>query len=84
MAQAEISPIGGTEKRDKFIAAAEPRVNKALKAIDAVFVITDAKNYDYTDDDQAAITTALYEKIELLTKAFNNKGPVGSDFKLGK
>ena len=84
MGQADISPIGGTEKRDKFINAAESRVNKALKSIDALFLITNAELYDYTEIDHRAIIGALNKKVELLNSAFTNKGPVGSEFTLEK
>jgi len=77
-----IAPITGTEKRKKFIAAGESRVNKALKAIDGIFVITDAEQYGYTEQDHLAIIAALNTKVEDLNKAFANKGPIAEGFTL--
>ena len=79
-----VSAIGSSDKRDRFIKAAESRVNKALKAIDLVFSITSAELYMYSNNDVKAIIGAFNEKIESLNAAFANKGPVAEGFTLEK
>ena len=78
-----VSPIGGSDKREKFVAQAVVRVNKVLKAIDSVLAITDADQYMYSETDRKAIVEAIQGKLEDLDKAFINKGPVAAGFSLG-
>jgi len=75
---------GGADKRAKFITAAESRVNKALKAIDLVFPITDFDQYTYSQNDHKAVIDAFNDKIDNLNKAFINKGPLAKGFTLDK
>lgn len=82
--QADVTSITGGEKRERFVKQAEIRVNKALKAIASIAIITDLKQYQYSDEDREQIIAALNEKIEFLNGAFTDNRPANTDFTLKK
>ena len=80
--QADVTAIANGEKRDRFVKQAEIRVNKALKAIASIAIITDLKQYQYSDEDREQIIAALNEKIEFVNGAFTDNSPKNVDFTL--
>ena len=77
-----VSPTGNGDKRTKFVKQAELRVNKAISALENIIPITDSNQYMYSENDHSAIIGVLNEKIESLSKAFANKGPLAKGFTL--
>lgn len=65
-------------KRDNFVRLAEPRVNKALKAIQVIGNLANKSNYDYTEEDIKAIVAALNQALSEMKSRFKNDG-VGTE-----
>jgi len=59
-------------KREKFVDLANTRTAKAMSAIAVIGGLASKTNYDYTDGDVTAITTALRAEIDVLEKRFAN------------
>ena len=65
-------------KREKFIRLAENRMNNALKQIELLSNLSNARTYEYTKDDVDMIVKALKGAISSLEHSFrqdkkNNK-----------
>lgn len=68
-------------KRDKFKRVVEPRVKKALKAIQLIGNCAGSA-YDYTEDDVSFILAALSRACESLGSKYVHKGVYDDDFTL--
>ena len=59
------------EDREKFVALANKRVSRALKAIQLIGNLSNRSNYDYTEDDVAKIFRALQDELGACRKRFD-------------
>ncbi len=70
-------------KRDRFVRLANKRVNAAIKAIRLVGNLSNRGNYEYTNEDAAAIARALERELKELRRRFGSAdGSNGGDFYL--
>jgi hypothetical protein len=71
------------DRRGKFVALAETRVNKAINCVRLIGNLSNRSNYSYTDDDVAKIYRALKKSLDEMKARFDSKG-AGTDrsFKL--
>ena len=71
------------DRRERFVALAEARTDKALSAIRLLGNLSNKANYDYTDADVTQIVKALEAEIKTLKAKFTDT-PSGrqSSFKL--
>lgn len=67
----------GRDKRERFVALAEARTEKALGSIRLIGNLSNRANYEYTDEDVAEITRALEREIRLLKDRFQSSGASG-------
>lgn len=58
------------DRRERFVALAEARTDKALNAIRLLGNLSNRSNYDYTDADVAQIVKALEGELKLLKAKF--------------
>jgi hypothetical protein len=58
-------------KRDKFVALAEKRVVRAVKAIRVVGNLSNKTNYDYTDEDVTKILDTLEAEVDSIRGRFS-------------
>ena len=58
------------DRRERFIALAEARTDKAIKAIQLVGNLSNRSNYEYTDRDVAQILKALESEVRVLRARF--------------
>lgn len=65
-----------------FVRVVEPRVGKAIKAIDLVGSVTGSA-YKGKDEQYAQILAALTDAVERVEQRFAGKGDKASGFKLG-
>lgn len=65
-----------------FVRVIEPRVGKAIKAIDLVGSVTGSA-YKAKDEQHAQIVTVLREAVDKVEQRFAGKGGTASGFKLG-
>jgi hypothetical protein len=56
--------------REKFVALANKRVTRAIKAIQLIGNLSNRSNYDYTDEDVVKILKALQHEIAACRKRF--------------
>lgn len=84
-------PVGGSmaedrhvrDKRERFVALAEARTEKALAAIRLIGNLSNRANYEYSENDVAQITRALDRETRLLKDRFQSAGsPGGVTFRL--
>ena len=74
-----------TTKRVKFVALAEKRVNKTIKAIQLIGNLSNKNNYQYSDGDIEIIVKALeYEIKEMKSRFKPTKNTSNISFKLSK
>lgn len=57
-------------RRERFVALAEARTDKALKAIRLLGNLSNRSNYEYTEADVVQITRALETELKLLKSRF--------------
>ena len=70
-------------RRDRFVRLANKRVNAAIKAIRLVGNLSNRGNYEYTNEDAAAIARALEKELKQLRHRFGSaNGSNGGDFSL--
>ncbi len=50
--------------REKFVELANRRVNRALKCLHLIGNLSNRSNYDYTEEDVAAIFQALRDELK--------------------
>lgn len=67
-------------KKVKFKRLCQPRVNKAIKAIELIGNCAGA-GYEYTPDDVALIIATLAKTLEQLSATFASKGVDTGGFK---
>lgn len=71
------------DKRERFVALAEARTEKALSSIRLIGNLSNRTNYEYSDEDVVEITRALEREIRLLKDRFQSSGVAGGTaFKL--
>lgn len=73
----EKTAANSQKKIDRFKKLATARMNRALKALDAVAALSNKRSYTYTTDQVTKITTALTASNEKVTKAFASTGGTG-------
>ncbi len=61
-------------KAEKFVRLAEPRTDKALKAIANLAGLANTGTYEYTSDQVEYIFTTLEQKLQDVRKMFEAKG----------
>jgi hypothetical protein len=76
-------------KADKFLRLGSARMEKTLSAISVIGNLASRSNYDYTEEQVAAMRKALTEAVEAAMSQFNPKaataskkfsfGPIGGD-----
>lgn len=59
---------------DYFKRIAPKRVQNVLKDLDILAACTDKPQYDYSDEQAEKIVTAIQEKVDALSDAFQNGG----------
>ena len=69
-------------KAAKFVELAEVRTTKALNQIATLRGLGNRNNYEFTEDQVAAILGALRAEVDTLEKAFTGNGPAKTGFKL--
>lgn len=71
------------DKRAKFVALAEARVNKALKDLQLIGNLSNRSAYDYAETDIRKIFGALQRGLDTAKGRFTKGGEAtGGDFKL--
>jgi uncharacterized protein YceH (UPF0502 family) len=58
------------DRRERFVALAEARTDKALKAIRLLGNLSNKSNYEYADSDVAQIVKALESEVRTLKVKF--------------
>lgn len=58
------------DRRERFVALAEARTDKALKAIRLIGNLSNKSNYDYAEADVAQIVKALELEVRALKDRF--------------
>lgn len=73
------------DRRERFVALAEARTDKALNAIRLLGNLSNRSNYEYTDTDVSQIVSALEKELRAMKLRFANS-PTSSPgaFKLRK
>ncbi|MDY2912935.1 MAG: hypothetical protein SOT58_12965 [Agathobacter sp.] len=61
-------------KREKFVRLAEKRMNNILKGIDLMANLSNANNYEYTQDDLNKIIKTLKTAVSDLEHTYNVAG----------
>lgn len=59
--------------RDKFVALAEKRVNRAIKDIRLIANLSNRSNYSYTDEDARKIYVALERELKVMKRRFEQR-----------
>jgi hypothetical protein len=59
------------KKIDRFKKLAVVRMNRAIKAVDAVSALGNRRSYTYNDDQVQKIKTALQSSVSKVEKAFS-------------
>jgi hypothetical protein len=73
------------DRRERFVALAEARTDKALKAIRLLGNLSNKSNYEYADTDVAQIVKALESEVRTLKVKFADASVGrGTSFKLQK
>jgi len=70
------------DKRERFVALAEARTEKALKSIRLLSNLANRANYEYSDDDVNQIVRAIEAEVRNLKSAFSSQGSSSKTFKL--
>jgi uncharacterized protein YceH (UPF0502 family) len=71
------------DRRERFVALAEARTDKALNAIRLLGNLSNRSNYDYTDSDVSQIIRALEAELRNLKQRFGDaSGGRDSSFRL--
>ena len=70
------------ERRDRFLRLAGPRVNKAVKAIDAVARLANRATYTYHDEERDAVVDAIANAVDTMWRAFSGVPEVKKTFAL--
>jgi len=68
------------KNRERFVALAENRVNKAIKSIRLVGNLSIRSNYAYSEDEAKKIVAALENEIKLIKMKFLEKGKSTDSF----
>jgi hypothetical protein len=71
-------------KREKFVRLVDPRMNKALAAIRRIGNLggTNAKHYEFDDDDIGKIVQALAKEVAALEKTMERGKPAAPSFSI--
>lgn len=72
------------DRRERFVALAEARTEKALNALRLLGNLSNRSNYEYDDDDVDQILRAIKAETRALEAKFKSTGPSESGFKLKK
>lgn len=73
------------DRRERFVALAEARTDKALNAIRLLGNLSNRSNYEYTEADVTQIVKALEAEVKALKVKFADAGSAGAtSFKLKK
>ena len=59
------------ENRKRFLRLCEPRVNKALRAMELVANISNKRNYEYTKEEAEAVLAALRDAYNKICSGFS-------------
>lgn len=71
------------DRRERFVALAEARTDKALYAIRLLGNLSNRSNYEYTESDVTQIVKALETEVRALKTKFADAGSGGAtSFKL--
>lgn len=72
-------------KLQRFVRVGEPRVTKALKALDAVAGLTNPSQYEFTKEAAGQITAALEQRLQRVKDRFANpsRAKATDQFKIG-
>ena len=62
--------VGVRDRRERFVALAEARTDKALNAIRLLGNLSNRSNYEYSDTDVAQIVKALESEVRGLKAKF--------------
>ena len=68
--------------REKFVALAEKRVQKALQSIAVIGNLSNKSNYSYTEDDVKQIKKALLAQVNETIGRFNSTNNKSNTFSL--
>jgi hypothetical protein len=66
----DAQPAMSRDRRERFVALAEARTDKALNAIRLLGNLANRSNYEYSDEDVAQITRALEAELKTLKTRF--------------
>lgn len=66
---ADLEFENGNPKRARFLALAEKRTRKALKALDLVARVLNRSTYEYEDEEADTILSALEEQLARVDEA---------------
>lgn len=70
------------DRRERFVALAEARTEKALKSIRLLSNLSNRNNYEYTADDVSQIVRVLESEVRNLKIAFSAQGQSSKSFRL--
>lgn len=72
------------DRRERFVALAEARTEKAIKTIRLIGNLSDKRNYEYSENDVKQIVGALEKELKLTRARFGDNGEESStSFRLG-
>ena len=69
-------------KRERFVALAEARTEKALKSIRLLSNLANRANYEYSEEDVNQIVRAIELEVRNLRSAFSTQGSLSKTFRL--
>jgi hypothetical protein len=67
------------DKRSKFVALAESRVNKTIKDLRLIGNLSNRSAYQYGEDDVRKIFKALQKELDSAKGRFTKEGPAQDD-----
>ena len=67
------------DKREKFVALAEARVNRAIKDIQLIGNLGNRNSYEFGDSDVRQIFRALQKELDTAKNRFAQDGKAGSN-----
>jgi len=72
------------DRRERFVALAEARTEKAIKTIRLIGNLSDKRNYEYSESDVKQIVAAIEKELKLTRARFGDSSDESStSFKLG-
>lgn len=80
--QSQDAPKPKRDKREAFVRLATKRTRACLKRMRQIRALANRSAYDYTDEEVAAIMTALSEGLVSIEKAFERRQVIEQEFKL--